>query len=641
MDLIVVVMVLVYLLATGYLGYLGYRKTRTATDYLVAGRNANPIVMALSYGATFISTSAIVGFGGVAANFGMGLLWLTFLNIFVGIFIAFVFLGDPTRRMGHHLDAHTFPELMGRRFDSSFVHLFTAFVIFAFMPLYATAVIVGGAEAFAPTFHTSYELALYVFSVLVAAYVIAGGLKGVMLTDALQGAIMLAGMVVLLVVSYSRLGGVVEAHSQLSAMGDQVPGFLKAIGHQGWTSMPAFGFAAGDEPMPGAVRYHLWWIMVSTIVLGVGIGVLAQPQLIVRFMTVASQRALNRAVGAGGVFILAMVGVAYVVGALTNVYFAKHEVVAARILDDQVLMDPGEDGKAKLTLVAADAPAPVRSRARRFVSYQHWPVGESSPLEYVMWTPAMDIHRGAAGAPDEIRPRLVASARSVTLGTTLHGNTDTIIPRYIREAMPHWFGVVFVLTLLSAAMSTLSSQFHTIGTAIGRDLFDHTGRRGHRQAVLVTRLGVVVGIVVSVVLARTLRGNLIAVATAIFFGLCAATFLPSFLAAIFWRRMTRPAAIVSMLVGFVTSLLWLALVHGKTAAGLGIARALFGVDHVVPQGWSATWTVVDPLVVALPLSALTAILVTWLTPPMDPAHVAYCFGGPKPDAAAEGGRTPP
>lgn len=44
--------------------------------------------MALSYGATFISTSAIIGFGGAAAVYGMGVIWLTFMNIFVGIFFG-------------------------------------------------------------------------------------------------------------------------------------------------------------------------------------------------------------------------------------------------------------------------------------------------------------------------------------------------------------------------------------------------------------------------------------------------------------------------------------------------------------------------------------------------------------------------
>lgn len=105
----------------------------------------------------------------------------------------------------------------------------------------------------APIFHISYDGALYIFALIVAAYVIAGGLKGVMLTDAMQGAIMLVGMVILMTATYARLGGVTEAHQALGAMKDQVPGFLKAIGHQGWTAMPKFGFAEAGAPMPGAV----------------------------------------------------------------------------------------------------------------------------------------------------------------------------------------------------------------------------------------------------------------------------------------------------------------------------------------------------------------------------------------------------
>ena len=55
--------VIAYLLSLAYLGFLGYKKTTSASDYLVGGRQMNPFVMALSYGATFISASAIVGFG--------------------------------------------------------------------------------------------------------------------------------------------------------------------------------------------------------------------------------------------------------------------------------------------------------------------------------------------------------------------------------------------------------------------------------------------------------------------------------------------------------------------------------------------------------------------------------------------------
>lgn len=66
--------VVTYLLVIGYLGYRGLRGTRNAGDYLLGGRQIHPFVMAMSYGATFISTSAIIGFGGISGMYGMGLI---------------------------------------------------------------------------------------------------------------------------------------------------------------------------------------------------------------------------------------------------------------------------------------------------------------------------------------------------------------------------------------------------------------------------------------------------------------------------------------------------------------------------------------------------------------------------------------
>ncbi|TFG39094.1 MAG: sodium:solute symporter family protein, partial [Syntrophobacterales bacterium] len=321
-----ILVLLLYVLVVVYLGVLGWRRTKSAADYLLAGRKAHPAIMALSYGATFISTSAIVGCGGVAGLFGMSLLWLTFCNIFVGIFIAFVLLGGPTRRMGHRLDAHTFSELLGRRYDSKFIQVFGGLLIFLFIPLYAAAVLIGGCEFIATSFSIDYRVALLIFSIVVAAYVIAGGLKGVMYTDALQGTIMFVGMAFLLVWTYALLGGPMAAHQALAEAKTTAFAGFKGVGFRGWTEMPVFGW--------GKKENEFWWTVVSTIVLGVGIGVLAQPQLMVRFMTVKSKRELNRAVGIGGIFILTMTGVAFTVGALSNLYFAKHEVITASIVQE-------------------------------------------------------------------------------------------------------------------------------------------------------------------------------------------------------------------------------------------------------------------------------------------------------------------
>jgi SSS family solute:Na+ symporter len=76
----------------------------------------------------------------------MSLLWLTFLTIFVGIFIAFVFFGRRTRIMGLNMNAHTFPEFLGLRFNSRTLQGAAGGLIFLAMPLYASVVLMGGAK---------------------------------------------------------------------------------------------------------------------------------------------------------------------------------------------------------------------------------------------------------------------------------------------------------------------------------------------------------------------------------------------------------------------------------------------------------------------------------------------------------------
>lgn len=520
-----------YALVIGYLGWLGYTRTKNAADYLVGGRQIHPVLMALAYGSTFISTSAIVGFGGAAALFGMGLLWLTMLNIFVGIFIAFVVFGRPTRRIGAALDAHTFPELLGRRFGSRFIQGFAGGTIALLMPLYAAAVMIGGARFLEVQLSLNYPLALFIFAVVVVAYVFFGGLKGVVYTDALQGSIMLLGMVVLLVVMYSQVGGF-GAHRALTDLASQVPANLQAGGHRGWTAMPVLG-----SP--------LWWQLVSTIILGVGIGVLAQPQLTVRYMTVKSGKELNRALIPGGIFILMMTGVAFVVGALTNVYFWQ------------------KAGKIAVAMVVDPA----------------------------------------TGKP----------------------NIDKIIPTYINQALPEWFGYVFMLALLAAAMSTLSGQFHAIGTSIGRDLYQQALARGAHQerTVPFAKLGIFLAFVLTMVLSFNLAPGIVAIATALFFGMCAIVFLPAYTAALFWPRATRTGVITGMVVGLAFWAVWVLFLHEKESAALGLCGVLFGKPSLVTK---TAWAGVDPLVLGLPVSALTTWLVSLFTKPLPGELVQAAFG---------------
>jgi len=520
--------IVVYLAVLAYLGYKGFNDTKNSSDYLIGGRSIHPYVMALSYGATFISTAAIVGFGGAASLFGLSMLWLPVCNIFVGIFIAFVVFGKRTRKMGLNLQAHTFPELLGKRVDSSFIQWFCGLLIFIFMPIYAAAVLIGASRIMEGLLGVPYLYSITIFSILVAAYVIMGGLKGVMYTDALQGTLMFGGMIFLLIFIYKETGGIIAAHQSLTDMAHLVPAGLKEIGHRGWTASP-------ESFSP------LWWIVYSSLVMGVGIGVLAQPQLVVRFMTVKSNKELNRAVLIGGIFILVTVATALIVGSLSNVYFFQ---------------------------------------------------------------------------------------KTGTLAITVaEGNADKVIPAFINSAMPSWFNYVFLLVILSAAMSTLSSQFHAIGTSVGRDFYETAIKKRHAagQSMLITRVGIVISILFTVFLALKMGPGIIAQATAIFFGLMASSLLSPYIASLYWKRLTRKGSIAGIFSGLTVSIFCFLFLHAKEAAVFGVSKALFGKVTLM----EGAWQFVDPLVIALPVSAVFTIAVSLMTKVESPETVKLSFDGIK------------
>lgn len=523
------IVVLIYLLMVGYVGYVAWRRTKSSEDYMVAGRNTHPYIMALSYGATFISTAAIVGFGGVAANYGMGILWLVFLNIIVGIFIAFIFFGKRTRKMGHNLNALTFPEFLSRRFNSKFIQYFSGAVIFLGMPLYASVVLIGMARFVETTLGVNYYFALIAMALIVAVYVVFGGIRGVMYTDALQGTIMFFGMFILLGTVYWMLGGIVHANMALTSLVNIVPQHATAgavaTGFTGWTSMPLLG-----SPF--------WWTLVSSLILGVGIGVLSQPQLVVRFMTVKSNRELNRAVLIGGIFIFMMTFGSYVVGALSNLWFFQH-------------------------------------------------TGQTAVQ--------------ASG-----------------------GNLDTVIPTFIAAAMPIWFAYIFMITLLSAAMSTLSAQFHVQGTALGRDIYETIANKKGGSSVLVARAGILVAVIIAVILGFILPASIIAVGTSIWFGITAAAFLSMYTAALYWKRVTKEGAIAGLVAGSLSSLFWLLFGFKKSAAAVGLSQLLTGKAVIIT---TAPWPTVDPIIIALPVAVIATIVVTYLTKPPEKEFLDKIFKG--------------
>lgn len=522
---ILIGVVLLYLGIMTCLMYSGYRKTKTDADFMVAGRSMHPWVMALSYGAAFISTSAIIGFGGAAGLFGFSLLWLTVLTIVVGIFIAFACFGPRIRRMSCNLGSETFPSLLGSRYQSSGLTAYAGLLIFLMMPAYTSAILIGGARFLQDALGMPYSTGLLLLAVLIGVYVMSGGLRGVMYTDAFFAVVMLLGMATLLFSTYRAVGGVMAGHSGLSALKDLVPPALVDQGHRGWTAMPALGT-------------KLWWTVVSTMVLGVGIGVLAQPQLTMRFMTVKQPKSIYQAILVGGIFIFFMTGTAFIVGPLSNLYFYQTQ------------------GQIAIQMAG--------------------------------------------------------------------GNIDRIVPIFVSQIMPNWFLYFFMLTLLSAAISTLSSLLHVQGAAFARDIVENLGL-GKRVPGASTRfwakMGISVALLASIALAYVLPPNIIARATAFWFGICAASFLPTLVAALYWPAATKAGALAGTVTGSIVSGLGYLLLHEQEAVAIGLVSRLLGRATLLPF----PWTHIDPLIYSLPAGAVVLVAVSLVTQKPAVKHLENTF----------------
>lgn len=525
-DLVVFgTMTVVFLIVTLVLGWYGYKNTRNNEEFLLGRNKAGPVIIALSYGATFLSASAVIGFGGQAAVHGMSVMWLCFLNLFVGLIVAFLIFGGPTRRKGRALGASTYADLLGKIFKSKGIRAFTAILIIVMMPIYAAAVLKGGVNSLAVITGLTeyYDYILIALAVIVAVYVVYGGIIAVMYNDAFQAAIMFIGMVVILVVTYSYFGGVTAGNSALDGLWDQSIVDIGNIGVQdgfnGWTSFSDFGSKE-------------WLTVVTTFLLGVGIGALTQPQLAVRFMSAKNDRDLNKSLIVGSVFMLAIVGSAYTVGALSNVYFMDHYGMTA--------------------------------------------------FEYIS---------------------------QMGLGT------DFIIPEYILELFSTIsFGDIFVslflLSLVCAAISTISALLHTIGAAGGYDLYTlWKNKKGHMtgdsQSVNLNRVVIVLVMVLTVVYCYMMPNDIIAKATSVFMGITAAALLPAYFHGLYSKNPCRKAAITSMVVGTVVYLFFALFINSGTSIFLPICDLLTGQSVLFPDSILAS---TDALVIALPASIIAMVI---------------------------------
>ena len=176
--------------------------------------------------------------------------------------------------------------------------------------------------------------------------------------------------------------------------------------------------------------------------------------------------------------------------------------------------------------------------------------------------------------------------------------SESIVIRVALETLPTAFGVILVCGAAAIVVSTANSFLLTPATNIIRDVYQRfiNPAAPDRLILVYTRM-IVVGLGVVGYVAGNFFPTILAMALWAY-TMYGASITPALLAALVWPRATRPAGVLSILVGMLTTLVW--EIIGMQRAVDGTAVYPLGLETVFP---------------ALALSILTLVGVSLLTPP--------------------------
>ena len=204
-----IVALAVYATIMVIIGCFSYGKSKTLDGFLIGGRKIGAWATAFAYGTTYFSAVVFVGYAGQHGwNIGIGAVWIGIGNAVLGCLLSWLLFANRTRKMTKKLGARTMPDYFEKRYGSRAMKIMASIIIFVFLVPYSAAVYKGLGSLFSAVFPgVETWVWMLMIACLTAVYLVAGGYIATSYTDLVQGIIMIAG-VILLVVSVLRHGDV-------------------------------------------------------------------------------------------------------------------------------------------------------------------------------------------------------------------------------------------------------------------------------------------------------------------------------------------------------------------------------------------------------------------------------------------------
>lgn len=289
------ILLLGFLLVMIAVGIWGMRKTTTLNDFFLGGRSIGPWVSAFAYGTTYFSAVVFIGFAGKQGwGFGLNAVLIGIGNAFLGAMLAWLLFARRTRIMTQNLNTMTMPEFLEARYNSDHMKMVAALFIFIFMLPYSASVFKGLGHLFETTFNISFDFALIILVVITGIYLVLGGYFAVTVTDFIQGFIMLAGAIAMVVVITVKAGGFGEAISTIQTN--------------------------YEVHVPAAQRPS--WLTIGSLIFMTSFGTWGLPQMIQKFYAIKNEKVIPKAALITTIFALIIGVSAYFTGTMSHVFFS-------------------------------------------------------------------------------------------------------------------------------------------------------------------------------------------------------------------------------------------------------------------------------------------------------------------------------
>ena len=271
--------IIFYLGIMAFIGWYASRKTSSLGDFFVLSGKAGVVVSGIAYFSTQFSMGTFLGTPGTIYGVGYAGMAIPVPGAGFCMILPALLIGRKLITLGHKYGFLTMADYLSDRYHSkSMSGVLGVMMLFFLIPMMGAQII--GAGVIVHVFTGLPEWAGVVgMGVIVILYCMAGGMKGAMMTDVIQGSLMIATAVVTFIVSIVMGGGFENINHTLQGMNEAYLTF------------------------PGANGYMPWTYFVSNIVLW-SFFTMGQPHLFTKFFAMKDHKTMFKAIllGTAGMF---------------------------------------------------------------------------------------------------------------------------------------------------------------------------------------------------------------------------------------------------------------------------------------------------------------------------------------------------